>query len=360
MPTKSRWGIDIPILSLPSLIFGSPDEDLPNSIAYADTEDPDLLHLSLADYALWSRRLAVGLLEAGLRPQDRVLVCSGNNVFFPVVLMGTIMAGGIITTANPAFVARELAYQLKDSEPRFLLVAQPGLEMARQAANIAGYDHRNMFIFDDAPLRRLGSGRDLGHVRHWQGLIASIEAARAFTWDDGTTPEFVHRTVAILYSSGTTGVPKGVEVTHYSLVANCRQLGFMGSLGSHSAKGQLNLNPQRLICPLPMYHGLGLLFYSTVAPYRRLPCYLMKKYSLQALLGNIERFKITDLMLVPPMVVSIAKSADARSGAYDLSSVRRVSAGAAPLSRQMCAVFESIWPAGQINVKQGWGMTEYV
>lgn len=86
----------------------------------------------------------------------------------------------------------------------------------------------------------------------------------------------------------------------------------------------------------------------------------MKRYSLVPTLDNIAKFRITELMLVPPILVAMAKCIDAKQGKYDLSNIRKVSVGAAPLSREMCEELEKLWPEGQVNIKQGWGMTESV
>ena len=354
MPLKSRWSVDIPLVSLPTLIFGDPSTPLPDTPAYVDPDGPEKLHLSLCEFASWSRRLASGLRKAGLRPQDRVLVYSGNNIFFPVVFMGVVMAGGIITTANPAFVDRELAYQLKDSDPRFVLVTEASLDTALQAAKMVHFNLQNMFIFDDAPLRE-ERGRGRGAIRHWDRLIDTSEAGKNFTWEACNSLDECRQTVAILYSSGTTGVPKGVEITHRSLVANACQMDYLVNLDPRFSREQRN---QRLLCVLPMYHGLGLLYYSTVAPFRRMPVYIMKRFDLPKMLEHIQRHRVTELMLVPPIVVAMAKDEDAKRGKYDLSSVVKVFAGAAPLSREMSAEFEKLWPKDRMNLKQGWGMTE--
>lgn len=357
MPQKSRWSVDIPIISFPSLVLGSPDAQLSDQPCYLDAEEPDALSVTRAEFALWARRVAAGLIQAGLRPNERVLVYSGNNIFYPIVFMGVIMAGGIVTTANPAFVARELAYQLQDSGTKFLLVAEGSLTAALDAAKMIKFKTQNMFIFDDLPLWSPGRARDKGAVRHWSCLIAVPEVGAAFRWEDGKTQDFIRRTVAILYSSGTTGIPKGVELSHYSLTANIRQLDFLFNLDPRFKADENNSLNQRMFCPLPMYHSLGLLFYSTLALYRHIPVYILKKYSLTGMLKAIQDHRITELTLVPPMVVAMAKSPESRE--YDLSSVLKIQAGAAPMSRDTCAEFEKLWPHGQVNVKQAWGMTEY-
>jgi len=352
MPQKSRWSVDIPITSLPSLLLGDDPDALPDTPAYIDTENPEVLRLSWREFAYWCKRVAAGLVDTGLCSNDRVLIYSGNNIFFPVATLGVIMAGGIISTANPTFVARELAYQLKDSGARFLLIAEASMETALEAARLARFNEDDIFIFDDAVLA--GTPRRSGVIRNWSHLIAPLQRGKSFREKEIKSKDEARQTVALLYSSGTTGIPKGVEITHYGLVANCVQLGHLQNLSSNQSKSD------RLLAFLPMYHGLGLLSFTTMSPYRQIPTYIMKRYSLVPTLENIAKFRITELMLVPPILVAMAKCIDAKQGKFDLSSIRKVSVGAAPLSREMCEEFEKLWPEGQINVKQGWGMTESV
>jgi 4-coumarate--CoA ligase len=354
MPHRSRWSVDIPIKYLHSLLLGTPQESLPDTLAFVDCEDPSNLHLTWSEYKLWARRIAAGLRRAGLQKNDRVLIYSANNIFFPVVFMGVILAGGIATTANPAYVAREVAYQLADCEPRFLLVTESSGGTALEAAKMTKFPLDHIYLFDDRPL--LGRKPDTNRFRHWSELISSVEVGKSFPWREAESRKDVDGTVAILYSSGTTGVPKGVELTHYGLVANCVQMSALWDLDPRHSSTNPNAERQRMLGILPMYHGYGFLWFGTLAPYRRASSYIMKRFHLRNMLRNIERYQISELTLAPPVVVMMAKSPDARK--FDLSSVRKVQAGAAPLSREMCVEFERLWPPGQINVKQGWGMTE--
>ena len=267
------------------------------------------------------------------------------------------MAGGIVTTANPTFVARELAYQLKDSEATFLLVAKASLETALEAAKSVNLSQDQIFIFDDEPFQ--GRGEGVGNVSHWKNLIASPESGKALVWDDCRSVEKSNRTVALLYSSGTTGVPKGVELSHYNFVANGIQVDHLCNLDPRTSRDETNAKEQRLLCFLPMYHGLALIYFATVAPQRRLPVYIMKRFDLLQMLVSIQTFKITELILVPPIIVAMAKHPALKAGKYNLNSVFKIMAGAAPLSREICEELEKLWPKGAMNVKQGWGMTEY-
>jgi 4-coumarate--CoA ligase len=105
-----------------------------------------------------------------------------------------------------------------------------------------------------------------------------------------------------------------------------------------------------------MYHAMAQNIFIAAALYRATPVYIMPKFDFVRMLEYTQRFRITDYILVPPVVVALAKHPAVKD--FDLSSVESVGSGAAPLGREVCEVVEGLWPAGRINVKQGWGMTE--
>ena len=230
MPMKSRWTTPIPDVTLPSYLFGSPTAPLPTEPQFIDVRHPDTHFLSTSTYRLWCQRFAVGLLRAGLQKGDRVLLYSGNTIFFPVVLVGTIMAGGIFTGANPTYVPRELAYQLTDSGARFLITAEGSLETALDAAKQIGMDESRIFAFDDGIATFEGQGQNHGRVRHWTALVADEKVGASYSWEELNAQEVKNTTVTLNYSSGTTGVPKGVEITHSCYIANAEQMEFQGRL----------------------------------------------------------------------------------------------------------------------------------
>lgn len=298
-------------------------------------------------------RLAAGLRRAGLRHGDRVLLYSGNSVFFPVVLIGIIMAGGVYTGANPSYVTRELAYQLADSGARFLIAAEGSLDVAREAAAAAELGESAVFYFDDGFATAEGRTAPIGSVRHWTALVAEEEEGAAFRWEELGAVEAAETTASLNYSSGTTGVPKGVEITHRNYVANSAQTKFISKL----APDYEEVNARtRWLCFLPMYHAMAQTIYCVSAPLRRVPVYIMPKFDFAGMLGSIQRYRITDLALVPPIVVAMAKNPATKK--FDLSSIESITCGAAPLGREICADLEKLWPDGKVNVRQGWGMTE--
>ena len=134
MPQKSRWTVSIPEMDIPTYLFGSPTAPLGDALAFVDAEDPETLCMTWTELRLWSQRLAAGLQAAGLKEGDRVVILSGNDILFPVVNLGVIMASGIYQSANPHSNARELAYQLRLTTPSFILTSELTLACALEAA----------------------------------------------------------------------------------------------------------------------------------------------------------------------------------------------------------------------------------
>lgn len=354
MPFKSRWQIDIPNSHLASLILTSPTHPLSKTHrSFVEAARPDTHYFTTHDFRLWCQRFAAGLKKSGLQDGDRVLLFSGNDLFFPVVFMGVIMAGGVFTGANPTFVPRELAYQLQDSGATYLICADGSLDTGIEAAKMAGLSPDRVFVFNNAIYD--GAGQRVKGYRYWGELIASPAEGEGFAWEELSTEEKADKTLALNYSSGTTGPPKGVMISHKNYVANMLQYNFQAELNpDYEARNART----RWLCFLPMYHAMAQSIFIAAALRRNIPVYIMPKFDFLKVLEYTQKFRITDLILVPPVVVALAKHPAVKK--FDLSSVESVGSGAAPLGREVCEEVEALWEPGKINVKQGWGMTEYV
>ncbi|KAI9372591.1 hypothetical protein BJX61DRAFT_433181 [Aspergillus egyptiacus] len=354
MPFKSRWQIDIPDTHLASLLLRSPTAPLSKTHrCFSEAARPDTHYFTTHDFRLWAQRFAAGLRKSGLKKGDRVLLFSGNDLFFPVVFMGIIMAGGIFTGANPTYVARELAYQLENSGALYLICARDSIETGVEAAKLAGMGKEKVFVFDNAIYD--GKGEGTMGCRYWGELVASVEEGTGFAWEELDTPEKANTTLALNYSSGTTGRAKGVEISHKNYCANMLQYNHMFY---QNPDWEEKSGRARWLCFLPMYHAMAQNIFIAAALKRNVPVYIMPKFDLIKMLEYTEKFRITDYILVPPVVVALAKHPAVRSGKYDLSSVEAIGSGAAPLGREVCEEVEALWPPGRINIKQGWGMTE--
>ncbi|KAJ6006770.1 hypothetical protein N7451_004714 [Penicillium sp. IBT 35674x] len=360
MPQKSRWSVSVPEVDIPTYLFGSPTAPLGDAVAFADAEDPETLCMTWTELRLWSQRLAAGLQATGLNEGDRVVILSGNDVLFPVVNLGVIMAGGIYQSANPHSNARELAYQLNLTTPSFMLASEVTLACALEAAKMVGMERERVFVFDNAPLIKDGGGNDniKLKVKHWKHLLAPKEIGRRFNWKKLDPGESKSTTAYMVMTSGTTGLPKAAEVSHHGILANCVQTNFMMSLDPNLRTPEQAARNSRWLCTIPLYHGLALCYFCTISIARRVPSYIMRQYEINRMLENIQRFRITELHLVPPIIVAMTKHSAVKSGKYDISSVTKTFSCAAPLGPAPTLQYESLWPKGQVNVKQGLASTE--
>lgn len=359
MVVKSRWAIPIPECSLQQWIFGSSKEPLEggDGKAMVDADRPDTHFLTFEEYRLLGKRIGLGLQQAGLKPGDRVLLFSGNNVYFPSVFLGVIMAGGVFTGANPSFVARELAYQLRDSGASFLIAAKDSLEVAVQAAEEAGLPKDRAYIFDaeqDPRGNKPGpgaKGRQRG-LKHWTELIqADIVTAAGWDWLEPSDPKGT--TCALNYSSGTTGVPKGVQISHYAYVANCEQVVFLSKIDSEY---EVKRQRARGLAFLPFYHAYGQTYFIANLPQQRITSYIMPKFDFVKMLQHVQKYRVTALTCVPPIIVALTKNPISRK--FDLSSVETIGSGAAPLAGDVSRECESLFKNNGVILTQGWGMTE--
>lgn len=363
MPLESRWSTPIPRCSLQQWVFGSSREPQPESKLFIDPERPDTHFLTKSDYRLLAKRVALGLQREGVAPGDRVLVFSANHLYFPSVFMGVLMAGAIFTGANPTYVARELAYQLRDSGASVLVVAEAALDTALEAAREVGLPETKIFVFGgDSPGAEVThspdpkpgrAGRRPDGVRHWTELLAAnLDKARHWDWVEPASPEST--TCCLNYSSGTTGVPKGVEISHTAYVANGVGVTFVSELDPEADQKRARTSTLGF---LPLYHAFGQTYYTANQPRLNIPVYIMPSFDFLKMLSYIQRYRINLLTVVPPIAVALAKHPAVKD--FDLSSLETVVCGAAPLSTEIMEEVQKRLPgASTLAVRQGWGMTE--
>ena len=283
---------------------------------------------SYGDLSHRIRRVAGALVARGFERGDVLGIYAPNHPDYPVAFHGVLVAGGTVTTANPMCTGPELGRQLRDSGARLLVTLGPFLEKAREAAGVAG-TVEEIFTFDGAegstPFAELLGGEE---------LAAPVEV---------TPPS----DLAVLpYSSGTTGGPKGVMLTHRNLVANMAQLDGMRLTRGIDER-------DTLIAVLPFYHIYGLLVIMNWALSRGARVVVMPRFDLEEFLGALQRFGVTYAHLVPPVLVALAKH-PAVDG-YDLSKLDVVMSGAAPLSEELARAVEERL---DLTLVQGYGLTE--
>jgi 4-coumarate--CoA ligase len=269
------------------------------------------------------KRCGGGLRARGFSPGDVLAIMAPNLPEYAVAFHGTAVAGGISTTINPTYTAEEVEYQLRDSGARSLLTIPMFLEVATVAAAAAGLDE--VFVLGE------GDGAT---------PFADLLTADPIEPVDLDPAEAL---VALPYSSGTTGLPKGVMLTHRNLVANLAQ-------GEHA----LAINEREVIVAvLPFFHIYGMEVLMNGVLYNACTAVTMPRFDLAEFLRIIQEYEVTRAYLVPPIILALAKHPMVDE--YDLSSLRQVFSGAAPLGAELAA--EASARIG-CEVVQGYGLTE--
>ena len=262
----------------------------------------------------------------GLGPHGIAAMLCPNIPAFAAVFHGLLRAGAAITTVNSLYTADELTLQLQDAGATWLFTVSALLPGAEEAAERAGIPADRLVVLDGAA----------GHPS-LKDLLTAGAPAPSVTFDPATH-------VAVLpYSSGTTGRPKGVKLSHRNLVANVEQ-----------SRGLLNVRHQdRLLALLPFFHIYGLTVLLNIALRERACLVTMPRFELAEFLRMIQDHKCTYLFIAPPVAVALTKHPLVAQ--YDLSSVHTTLSGAAPLDGQLgAALAERL----QCRVLQGYGMTE--
>ncbi|KAF2021080.1 4-coumarate-CoA ligase [Aaosphaeria arxii CBS 175.79] len=343
MPQSSPFKIDIPAANILSYLFPSHKQtsDKPIWIDADDTSNS----LSPRQLLSWVKRLGAGLSSLGLRRQDVVMVLSHNHIFVPVGYLGIAGSGLIFSGCNPAYGVAEIVYQIQNTECKAILVEPSLLPTLLKAAAESGFKKDRIFLFSDKETGSIDSTRD------WRSILCSEEESRSWTWPnmDGST---ARNTIAALnYSSGTTGLPKGVMISHQNVIANVEQSIYMRDLEQPYRPD--DRPEEHWLGFLPLYHAYGQLW-SIVAAARTLsPCYFMRSFNFVKFLENIQRYRITHIQTAPPVLVMLAKRPETKD--FDLSSLQNILCGAAPLSKELQNEVSSKF---DLKVVQTWGMTE--
>jgi acyl-CoA synthetase (AMP-forming)/AMP-acid ligase II len=281
---------------------------------------------SYAGLALAVRQVAAGLAAHGIRKGDVVGLVSPNHPDFAVVFYAAASLGAICSTVNPVATAEEIGVQFADSRA-VMLVTIPELFEKCQAAAFHAGTVREIVVF----------GAHDG-ATPYAALFSHGDTPPAVDIDPATD-------LAVLpYSSGTSGVPKGVMLTHRNLVANmCQTRG----------PAQILQADDRIVGVLPFFHIYGMVVVMGSALVEGATIVTMPRFELEPLLQLLQDHRITFANIVPPIMVALAKHPVVAR--YDLSALVTVFSGAAPLGAELSAAVEQRLG---VRVRQGYGLTE--
>ena len=316
----------------------SPDVHIPNvpltrfvlENADAVRDKPALIEgptgrvITYAQFAESIRRVAASLARRGFAKGQVFAILSPNVPEYAIAFHAVATLGGINTTVNPLYTSEEVAHQLQDAGAKFMVTIPEFVEKARAAAEKANIEE--LFVFGEA------------------------EGATPFAWlleSNGEPPQVEinprEDLVALPYSSGTTGLPKGVMLTHHNLVSNLCQMDGLDFFHREDT----------LIAVLPLFHIYGLMVILNMGMRMGATIVTMPRFDLEQFLQIVEKYQVTLAHLVPPIVLALTKSPEVDN--HDLSTLKMIFSGAAPLGEKISrACMERLG----VGIRQGYGMTE--
>lgn len=307
------------------------DRKLP---AFIDAQDGRTL--TRGDIEEGALRLATGLRGLGLRRHDVACIWGVNSLEWVKAAWGCLAAGITVSPANWAFAPKELAYQIEDSDAQIIFI-QPDL--------VPNFNEARKYMkrqFPDSRVVLLATPENQPIVKRYkvvEELYGSIGKPEVFSGDQ------VHETTWLCYSSGTTGLPKGVMTTHYNFTSQMQAL----------MPAVQPLKPgDCMLAFVPLSHVYGTTMVLQQPLSMGAASVLLPRFEEKAALEAIQKYKIIHGLIVPPIVITLLHSPLVPD--YDLTSLKTLMCAAAPLGPDLIAAFEKRLP--NCRITQGYGLTE--
>ena len=320
--------VQIPTSSVYDYLFADIDPAVLDDVALLDTKSgtPTTYREMIGRIDAFAGALA----HRGLGPGAVVGLLAPNSAAFAVAFHGILRAGVTATTINALFTAKDITKQLTDSGAVLLVTIAALKPQAVEGATAAGLDPSAVVVLD-------GPGADADGHPNATDLLSPGYPPPTVDFDPTTH-------LAVLpYSSGTTGNPKGVMLTHHNLVANVAQIRPVQKMAAGD----------RVLAVLPFFHIYGMTVLLNAALHARAQLVIMPSFDLTEFLANIADQRCTHAFIAPPVAVALAKHPLVDE--YDLSSLRGIMSGAAPLDEELGkAVTERLG----CPLVQGYGMSE--
>ncbi|MGQ0778673.1 MAG: 4-coumarate--CoA ligase family protein [Pseudonocardiales bacterium] len=321
MPFRSPFpDVEIPAVSLTELIFA---EVVGDRQALVDGVSGQVI--TYGQLQVLVHRMAGALAARGVGKGDVVAIFAPNTPHYAVVFHGILRAGAVATTINSLYTPHDIASQLRDSGAKLLCTVSSFLNRAAAAIELSGVPIETV-VLDGAP-----------GYSSLADLLAQDAAVPEVSIDPATD-------LAVLpYSSGTTGHPKGVMLTHRNLVANIAQCRPLLQVDQDT----------RVLAVLPFFHIYGMVVLMNLGLYSGATVVTLPKFDLETFLRTIQEHRTDRVYIAPPVAVALAKHPMVDN--FDLSAMKFLFSGAAPLDADLAGAVRARLGC---QVRQGYGMTE--
>lgn len=290
--------------------------------------------------------LAVGLKSRfNLEDEDTVCIFSPNHVDYPIAIWAVHMLGGVVSPSNPAYTAEEFLHQIDVVKPALILTHSDCLKTISSSLRSSSVPKTHVALFEpgSASIPCLEQLIEVGRSKVQEFI------PKAFGPGEGKIKK-----AFVCFSSGTTGKPKAIAISHYNVISNVLQT--MVHWQCNDPKKPSTTMPvgSVIMGVLPFFHIYGLVVSVHFALFAGLTLLVVPKFNFVPFLKSIVSHKVTHLLVVPPQVVLLCKHPAVKD--YDLSHLRAILSGAAPLSTELLNMLGTMLPNTRIT--QGYGATE--
>lgn len=336
MPTKSSFpDVQVPNVDLWAFLFERKDRGF--------SDDQVIYRACTGDrkYTFAQVKQAATAFGEGLRDSweweknDVLNIYAPNDIDVGPIIFGTFFAGGIVSPANPGYSPDELAYQLNNSGSKAIVTTKAFLPAATKAAAKANIPEDRILLLGDAK-------DETRRFKHWTDIRKTSLENRYRRRKAKPSSDLAF----LVYSSGTTGLPKGVMLSHTNIVSDLCMV--HGSVGASYQPQQ-----DKILGVLPFFHIYGLTGLVHQPLHRGVELVVMPGFDLELFLSTIQSHRITFIYVAPPIIVRLAR--DSLVKKYDLSSVKMITSGAAPLTRELV---DTVHKTLNIKINQAYGLSE--
>jgi len=314
---------EIPKLSFSNYIIEMLKQD-ESSIAYIETTSDT--KFTCSEVIEKVKKLASALTKKGLKKQEIIAVCIGNSIYYPIITLAINACNAIMSPCNPNYTESELVKQFKLCRPSFIITDFNQMDKIKKVVNQIK-SVKEMFTLKKK------------HSLCKTTIVDMIKNDNGADYNENIEVNPEEDVAMLPYSSGTTGLPKGVMLTH----KNCVTLNHICQIGPPETGVHCHV--------LPLFHAYGLLYMFLLIG--EMPFVIMNRFRIREFFQVVEKYKITSLGGVPSVLTELSKSPLVNE--YDLSSLKFVGSGAAALSPEVQRNTEEKM---NVQVSQGWGLTE--